>query len=315
MLMGAIGQRPPGFQDLVEHMKRQPAPAPEDAVTLAYWMLSIGQKREALLWLEELDEKPREDPAVMGAMATSAILLESWPKLERLLLRGAWGPVPADVIVPAFQSHQLRLAGKAAQAESRWGLAVQFSGNSTTSLRLLYRLAQTWRWTNKQAPLLWSLVRQSPGDGIAWRQLVELAMAARDTAQVWQAYNAWVQADPANTQVRAERVVLGLLARPSEPGLFGQADELFRLQPLSIACRIAQVLALWREGKFPEALAVFEAGNIDNPTEPRIALVHGLVLASTGRRDQSGKVLGRVPKEFLLPEEISLLSAALAGRP
>jgi tetratricopeptide (TPR) repeat protein len=314
MLMGGVEQRQPAFQDLVEHMKNQPAPTPEDAVTLNRWIISIGQKREALLWLEELVEKTRQDPAVLGARATNAILLDAWPKLEQLLLQGAWGQVSTDIITSAFQSHQLRLAGNEAQAESRWGLAVQYAQNSTASLRLLYRLAQTWHWANKQAPLLWLLVGQSPGDVIAWRQLAGLAMAARDTAQVWRVYCDWVRATPADTQVQAERVVLGLLARPQEPGLVEQAEKVFQQQPHVPACRMAKVLALWRAGRPSEALAVFEAGKFGNMTEPRIALVHGLVLASMGRRDQSLIALAKVPMEFLLPEEVVLMSAAQANR-
>lgn len=142
---------------------------------------------------------------------------------------------------------------------------------------MLYRLAQIWHWPNKQVQILWLLVRQFPGDGVAWQKLAEQTLATRDTAQIWRVYSAWAQTASTNTQVQIERVVLGLLTSPQEPGLAGQAEELYRRQPSNPGCRLAQVLAL------------FDAGALNYTIEPRLTLARGLVLASTGRREESEK--------------------------
>jgi len=312
MLTGAIGQHQPGLQDLVEHMKNQPDPVPEDAASLARWMSSIGQTREALVWLEGLANKTRQSAAVLGASATCALSLESWPKLEQLLLHGAWGPVPADIVKYAFQAREFRQAGNESNAESHWDKAVRLSGHSATALRLLYRLAQAWHWSGKQTQILWLLVRQDPGDGVAWQKLSELAVATRDSGQVWRVYNAWVQATPANSQAQIERVVIGLLIRPHEAGLMAQADELYRQRPDNAGCRLARALALWREKRTAEALTLLETLPPAVLAEPRFALVYGLLLAEAGRAQPSERMLERAVADRLLPEELLLAEEARA---
>lgn len=314
MSLELTNRREPGLPDLVEHMKSQKAPLPDDAAALAQWMLKIGQKGEALVWLETLDEKLRQSPAVKNAMATCAVSLESWPRLEQLLRQGAWGPVPPDAVRFAFQSHERSQVNNDSRAESLWNKAVQLSEQSLPGLRMLHRLAQLWRWPRRSAQVLWALVRQYPADLIAWQKLSEQALANHDTAEVWRIYGAWAQAAPADIRVRIERVVIGLLVRPHEPGLAGQAEELFRLHPDNAGCRLAQALALWRGTRTGEALAVLDAGGLNYAAEPRLALARGLMLASAGRREESEKMLAAVPTELLLPEEIALMAGVRAGR-
>lgn len=312
MKTGAVRIREPGLPTLLEYLQNQPSPSPEDIAQLAQWMIKIGQTRDALVWLETLPEVSRNSPAALAEMAACAVALESWDKLEQLLVQGAWGPVSTEIVRQAFQARLLREQKNDSRAESVWNGVLQVSGQSLPGLRLLHRLAQSWRWPGKEAQVLWVIVRQYPQDNLAWEKLANQVMAARDTAQVWRFYNVWVQTAPDNIRAQAERVVVGLLIRPQEAGLTALSEKLYRSDPNHPACRLAQALALWRGGLSNEALIVLDAVQLNPASEPRVALARGLVLAAIGRRSESERMFALVKSEWLLPEENALIAAARA---
>ncbi len=299
-----------GLPTLIDHMAAQPALTANDAVMLAQWMLQIGQAREALFWLDGLDEPLRTTGIVRQSMATCAATLESWPRLEQLVSGGAWGPVPAEAVKLAFASHALRAAQNDSKAGSQWSSAIRLSEQSLPGLRVLQRLARLWRWPDKQAQVLWVLVRHFPADEPAWRALTQLALVEDNSAELWRIYQAWTQAAPANLVVQAERIFVGLLTRPGETGLGSSTEELFRQHPGIPAHRVARALALWRAGRAAEALALLDAVDLNYEREPRFALTRGLILATLGHKAESEAMFALGQKTKLLPEERVLLAQA-----
>lgn len=310
MKTGAVRVREPGLESLLEHLQTQPAPTSEDVTRLAQWLLKIGRTRDALVWLETLPPLTRESPAALVSMAACAVGLEAWDKLEQLLLQGAWGPVPGEAVKYAFQARLLREQKNDSRAESIWNQAIKAAESSLPGMRVLHRLVQIWRWPGKEVPVLWVLVRRFPNDTQAWQKLTEQVLATRETAQLWRVYNSWVQAMPAHVPAQIERLVVGLLVRPQEPGLANRAAELFRLHPNNPGCRLAQALALWRGGLTGEALIVLDAVQLNPAAEPRVALTRGLVLSALGRRAESERMFALLKTETLLPEEVALMAAA-----
>ncbi len=302
--------RPTGLSVLLEHMKAQPSLSANDVQMLTQWMLQIGQGREALLWLDTLDEPLRATNAVRQGMVACAVALESWPRLEQLLSHGAWGPVPAEAMKLAFAARALRAGQNASKAGSQWNSAIRLCEQSQPGLRVLQRLALIWHWPDKQAQVLWVLVRQFPVDESAWRTLAQLAQAEGSAAELWRIYQAWVQAAPPSPAVQAERALIGLLIRTGETGLDAKADELFRQHPEVPGCRVARALALWRAGRAAEGLALLNAGEMNYAREPRFALVRGLILATLGRKAESEDMFALVQNAKLLPEESALVAQA-----
>jgi hypothetical protein len=302
-------------EDLVGHMKSQPTPDASDAVALAHWLMRQGRAREAMLWLDTLDADPRRAPEVLTAMSACAVKLGSWRKLEQLLRENAWGPVPAQAITLAFQAREERLGGGESRVRSLWSQALAACDQSLPGLHMLQRLAQVWMWPDLRSQVLWVVVRKNPREVWAWPVLAELAMQARDTAEVWRVYGAWEQAVPDNLQARIERVLLGLLVRPATPGLAEQAEALYQQHPDRQVCRVVKALALWRAGRSREGLAFFETQTPAHSHEPRFALAHALLLAQEGRLGESRQILAGLPVDKLLPEEVALMSALAASPP
>ncbi len=300
----------PDLQDIVHHMQSEPAPLPEDIVALGQWMLERRQGGEALVWLESLDPAQKNNPAVLSVMAGCALTIGYWPKLEQFLLAGAWGPVPAEAVRYAFEARRAREAGSESKAESLWNSAVRMAEPSLPGLRMLYRLAEQWRWTRKMEQALWALVRQFPSEQEAWQKLSAVALTERDTTKVWRVYSAWAQADPTNMRMRLSRAVIGIFVRPGEPGLNAEIEEVARLNPGNPGGLLAQGMLQWRAGRFPEALAQLDKIPIASAAEPRLALARGLVLASLGRTADAEEMFKLVPADLLLPEETALIAAA-----
>jgi hypothetical protein len=175
---------------------------------------------------------------------------------------------------------------------------------------MLQRLAQIWQWQDKQAQVLWILVRQFPTDESAWRALIRLAQGGEDSAELWRIYQAWAQAAPSSSAVQAERVLLGLLARSDESGLGAQAAELFLRHPEIPLCRVAQALALWRAHQAAEALEIADGAPLNFEQNPRFALVRGVILSTLGRPAESEKMFVLIQGAKLLPEERALMGQA-----
>ncbi|HWA26696.1 MAG TPA: hypothetical protein VG734_13645 [Lacunisphaera sp.] len=303
--------RPPsGLTALIIHMEAQPGLAASDAVLLAQWMMQIGQTRDALFWLDTLDQALRTTAAVRQTMAACAMMLESWPRLEQLITDGAWGPVPVEAVKLAFAARSVAASQRDSKSGTQWNGAVRLCEQSLPGLQALQRLAQAWQWPDRQAQVLWILVRQFPADERAWRTLVQLATAAGDSAEFWRVHQAWAQAAASNPMAQGEKVLAGLLVRPGETGLGRMAADLFQEHPGIPACRVARALALWREGQAAPALAVLDAANLNYGREPRFALVRGLVCAKLGRAEDAERMFALLQGAHLLPEERALVAAA-----
>ena len=299
-----------GLPAMIDHMEVQPSLTANDAVMLVQWLLQTGQGRDALFWLDTLGEPLHSAAAVRQSMASCAVALESWPRLEQLVIGGVWGPVPAEAVKLAFVTRTLQAGRNDSKAGSQWSSAIRLCDQSQPGLRMLQRLAQIWRWPDKQRQVLRVLARQFPADELAWRTLIQLAQAEDKSAELWQIYQAWAQAAPASPAVQAERALVGLLNRPGEAGLGTAADELFHQHPEIPVCRVAQALSLWRGNRAAEALGVLEAAPLNYDRDSRFALVRGLVLAAAGRIPESEKLFASLPSTKILPEERALIAQA-----
>lgn len=293
---------------LVRFAMAQPSPTAEDVVSLANWMSLNGNSTTALEWMDSLPTGIRESALLKSAATEFAIRARDWPRLRLLLLAGAWGPVPSESVEQAF-----RLRGAAsppAGANPGWTAALQASRTSPAGLRMLLRLAEIWDWPAEYRQVLQTIARTMPRETWAWRQLISYALVRGETEQLWQVYNEWRLAMPGDSSVQVECNIMGLLLGRRRVGNSTETAELLRQQPLNAGAGIAHALALWREGRLPEALAALEGLPATTFTEPRYALAAGVILAEGGRAAQSEELLGRASVERLLPEERALVAAA-----
>lgn len=297
---------------LVTYAMTQPAPSPEDVVSLTAWMSANGNAQAASQWIDSLPPELVGSAMVRSAAMDLAVRLRDWPRMQTLLREGAWGPVPAEAVEQAFRAHRL------ADAESRSGLASAWSGAITTAqgsppaLRMLLRLSQIWQWPAERRQVLVAIARSMPRESWAWRQLISDSLGRQNSEQVWQVYQDWRRALPGEPLVRTEAAIMGfLLGRRSVPDTT-ETSGYQQEQPGQSGPVIAHALALWRAGRVPEAAATLDRLKNSEFAEPRYALARAVILSEAGRPAESEALFARIDAELLLPEERALVAAARA---
>jgi thioredoxin-like negative regulator of GroEL len=298
------------IERLITYAMTQPAPTPEDAVSLAKWMSLNGQIETALQWMDALPEATTRTPSVQNALAEFAIRTKDWPRLQKLLRAGAWGVVPAEAVEQAFRAHRNPgQAGRSAVA-SGWSAALDAAKTSPAALRMLLRLAELWEWPAEYRQVLQTIARDLPRESWAWRQLISHSLAHGETDQLWQVYREWKRAVPGDYVVQVEAAIMGLLLERRPLPNLEETAEYVRRQPTQTGPAVAHALALWRAGRSAEAVGVLDALPAQGFAEPRYALAYGVILAEANRPRESEKMLDRASAELLLPEERTLVQKA-----
>jgi thioredoxin-like negative regulator of GroEL len=293
---------------LISYAMTQSAPTPEDVVSLANWMSLNGHTEAALQWMDALTEAAVRTPVVQNAMTEFAIRAKDWPRLQKLLRGGAWGPVPAAAVEQAFRAHGNSGPSGRSAVTSAWSAALEAAKTSPAALRMLLRLAQHWEWPAEYRQALQTVARNLPRETWAWRQLISYSLARGDTDQLWQVYQEWRRAVPGNPVVQAEAAIMGFLLERRPVPTLEETAESVRRQPASAGAAVAHALALWRAKRPGEAVGVLDAVPAQNFAEARYALAYGVVLAEVGRTLESGTMLDRAAVEPLLPEEHVLIA-------
>jgi thioredoxin-like negative regulator of GroEL len=295
---------------LIAYAMTQPAPTPEDAVSLANWMSLNGHPEAALQWMDALPEATIRTPIVQNALTEYAVRAKDWPRLQKLLRNGAWGVVPAEVVEQAFRVHRNPRPADPSSVATGWSVALDAAKVSPAALRMLLRLAELWEWPAEYRQVLQTIARNLPRESWAWRQLISYYLAHGETDQLWQVYQEWRRAVPGDFVVQVEAAIMGLLLERRPVPNLDETAEYMRRQPASAGPAVAHALALWRAGRPAEAADVLDAVPAQNLVEPRYALACGVVLAEVNRPKESERLLDRVSAELLLPEERTLVRKA-----
>lgn len=295
---------------LVEYAMGQPDPTPEDVVSLANWMSLNGQTETALQWIDTLPARLTDDAQLQAAQTEFAIRVRDWDRLRRLLLAGAWGPVPTEAVEQAFRAQAGVRDAHSAGIRPGWTAALDAGKTSPAGLRMLLRLAGLWAWPDEHRLVLLTIARTLPRETWAWRQLISDSLGRGDSEQLWQVYNEWRMAMPGDAVVQVESAIMGNLLGLHRAPDATETVVYLRQQPLNPGAAVAHALALWREQRVPEAVAVLDALPPTAFNEPRYALAGGVVLAEAGRAAASEELLKRTSGELLLPEERALVTAA-----
>ena len=86
------------------------------------------------------------------------------------------------------------------------------------------------------------------------------------------------------------------------------AEKLVRDEPASLPHRTLLALALLKQNRAQDALAVYANLKVpNNAVSASAAAVHASVLASTGRKDEARTEIAKVPSNRLLPEEAMMV--------
>lgn len=302
------GQTPP-FAAILDYLKDQPNPAPDDAAALANWMTAHGRAREALVWLSTIPITSQVGGEVLAARTNAALNLRDWPLLQRLLNDGAWGRVNADAIALAFAARIQKERLTTAKAKATFGDAIEVGSASLLTLRALERLASIWGWGEESERVLLQGSLRFPNEEGPWSGLLARAEATRDAAKFADVARRRAQAVPADRAVRGMRVYSALLAGSADSAAKTAARDWATDATAVPEESAAAALFLRSDGKVAEAKAVLERHGDILATKPRPAFLLGVLLAQGGDKLSAEKWLGKLPPSRRLAPEVAMLSA------
>lgn len=307
---------PPEIGDPVERLvsfaMRQPVPEAEDAGALLVWLILNGRAAAGFEWLESLPERTRQSRLVTAAASEAALQTADWPHLRQLLLAGAWGALPPLAVNGAFDARENRGQLSPAAQASRWATVLESCQASLPALRMGLRLSEAWNWPEEQQQVLTAITRAFAGEAWAWRRLISQALMHGEAEQLWQIYQRWSRAAPGDSTVQTEAAIMGHLLQKRGAPPSGVTAELVRQQPADPGAAVAHALALWRDQRLAEALALLGVLRADAFAEPRYALAYGLMLCEAGRARESEQLLNRASADRMLPDEMLLIEQARA---
>jgi tetratricopeptide (TPR) repeat protein len=295
-----------GVWDLVCHMQAEPRPDAADAVQLAEWMCRRGLAPEALGWLDGLSPWLRATRAVRSARVTCLVQMKDWRGAAAAVRAGAWGDIPGDALDLAVEAHTLREESQPDQAGDAWDRALDAAARSRDGLKILLLFASDLQWQAEAEAALWRMAKTTPSDPANWERLAAMAAAEGSTQKFLEVYQAWVHSWPGSPAAQGGVAWLAALLDRSAEGV----TEDFNASNAGFVA--ANALRLHRSGRGNEGLALLASLPPASREDIRPSLVRGLLLSDLGRREESERVLARIPESQLLPEECALLEGAHA---
>lgn len=301
---------PPGWNVLLEALRRTSMERPNDAALFATWWAGLGQAVAAEAWLAGLPAPLAKDPAVVSVRAGLLANSRRPERLQALLAAGAWGPVRHEVLTLALAARLQALAGARNRADGTWADAVAAAGRSASDLRILARLAAVWREASWSAPALWPLAEHHPRERWALDALRVLLAGKRDSEALWLLYSLWAPRAPDDTAVQSTWLMLAALLDRLGPSTEAAAERLRGRADTGAALAVAA--ADWRRGRGEAAGAALAVLEDEVSDQAKIAFWRGLVALQRGDETEAGRLLEGLDSLNWLDVETRLLSGARA---
>jgi len=186
-----------------------------------------------------------------------------------------------------------------------------FASGTTVGLKELVRLVDLWGWKSQTIDLL-TRAAQGPRDqGWALQLLYQIYSHQGDTRQMCWVAARMRQVDPANEVAENNFAMLSLLLGSDVDHASDIARRLYEKDPANAVFASTYAYSLHLREKDDEALRIMSALRVDQLRDPSIAAYYGILLASSGSRDEALKYLDLAKNAILLPEEKQLIATTL----
>jgi tetratricopeptide (TPR) repeat protein len=291
--------------DLQERALRHPASVGE----LAAWMNQVGMARQAREWLETVLEKAPGQTMLRLAVADSYVALGEWSALQQWLEKERWGGM--DHMRFAMLSLAIRNQGPNTRYKVAWDRAVALAGHAPTALNTLAKVTASWGWQDETEQVLWQAANRFKTAKWPLDKLKAIYTLRKESAGLRRVFQAMMQRDRTDKVAQNNFASLSLLLNKDTSQACTIAKELYDAEPENGLFVSTYAFALHFQGRSAEGLTVIEKLKDDALNAPAIAAYHGILLAAAGRNDEAKAALAKAEKAFLLPEEKTLVNAAL----
>lgn len=289
-------------------VQQESADNPLKVYAVSKWMLSEGQAREALAWMQGLPAQSVTNGPVPMIRAECLVAAKDWTGLQNALTNQNWAEM--EFLRMAYNARALRERGSEVAAKAEWSGAVKATANRLDRAALLLRTVVSWNWTTEQEDVLWVIVNRFPKEKWAFLTLAEKLNNAGHTQKLLTLYRRFAEVDPANLSAKNNLAMTALLLsawdrRPHEVAL-----EVYNKDPRNPFYASTYAYSLYVQNKTNEALKVLEQLSAQQLEDERISGYYGLVLQCNGNSTKAKKYFDLASHAKMLPEERKMLDQA-----
>jgi Flp pilus assembly protein TadD len=299
------------FKPALVAFQREAANEPGKVYELATWQMAKTSPAETLTWLRSLPLSTQTNQAVALLVAECYTALRDWNGLQTSLKPQYWAEL--EFLRHAFLARALRGLDLSGAANAEWELALKAANGQKGSLVMLLRLAAAWNWQSEGEELLWTIVNRYPDEKWALQALSQALFAGGRTRPLMMLYSQELKRLPSDLGVKNNLAMTALLLEAKELKPDDLAREVYQAAPTNAAYASTYAFSLYKQGKIPDALKVFQTLKPKDLEDLSTAGYYGLILKATGNKEKARIYLDWAFKSPMLPEERKMFEQAKAG--
>src|SRR5436190_7694717 len=315
--------------------------------TIEHWKGGNNESLTALAaWLYRNAEQRRLVEAISldRALQTRELFLQY---VDALAALGRWDEIrrtieserfPLDpVIEHMYLARCFQQQGQENGAENNWQRALEDAAGDVNKLLMLAEYAEKNGAERVATTAFEAAAVANPKSHQAQQGRLHIAYSARDTKRVHTLLQEMLKIWPNDTAIQNDEAYIHLLliiggtgsvlftkldnsspsssANPESSSeaeavdaIVKLAEKMVRNEPASLPHRTLLALALLKQNRAQDALAVYANLKVpSNAVSASAVAVHASVLAATGRKDEARAEIAKVPSNRLLPEEAMMV--------
>lgn len=307
---------PDSVEDLLATIQTKVADSPAEVIKILDFLRRTDAAKQAWSWYQKLPEKTRENGEVMRAAAENLFAVQDWVALENFTKGGNWGD--SNYVRSVFLAYSYRKLGRTAGFSEAWKSAVIGAGvdippgNGIRKLADLMMRVDAWKWEEEHFDVLWKIFALLPRNLEVQQQLIAWERRQNRTASLNKIFATILQLNPGDPVTTNNLAYTNLLMDSNVAQSYLMADALVKANPGNPYFATTRALALYRQGKFTEALEQMQSLGFAARSVPERMLLHAVFLAKAGEAEKAADLLSGLIAGNLLPEEKKLRDLALA---
>jgi len=299
---------------------------PNALAALARWLNSKGEYQRVLDTIPL--EKALQGRELLLQHLDALGALDRWDDIRKILQSEKY---PLDPVIQRMYLARCNAQlGEKTASENNWQRALEAAGNDPGKLLTLADYAEKNGALNIAESAFKLAASASPKLRAAHQGQLRFAQAQRDTKKIHAILSEMLTLWPKDMAIQNDTAYTRLLLgqRSEDRGqrsdvsdqksdaelkaIVDLAENLVKKNPRSLPHRTLLALALLRQNRAADALAVYENIQVaPNALTPSALAVHAAVLAANGKSDDAQTEVEKIPFDRLLPEERELIHELL----
>jgi tetratricopeptide (TPR) repeat protein len=291
-------------------LEKTAAYEPENAYTLARWMILSESPRTAYLWLCGLPATTQTNQAIVLIKTDCLIGMKDWSGLFNSLKSQDWGA--QEFYREALTSLAQRSLGQSVEAEASWQRALHLASVQPRDLAMLTDVTGSWGWLPERSQTLQEVLDKFPDQKWAADQLTAQLYSQGDTQGLVDLITKMQSANPDDPRLKNNLSDVLLLRGVELDKAYRLASEAYLSATNNPFYTSTYAYSLLLQNKPAMALQVINGLNPEFLRIPSVSAYYGVIQAQTGHKELAREPLVRAEKGSLLPEEKALVKSALS---